>query len=155
MLTSRREATLVVGAMAVLFSTLVGCGQSLPANETTYPVHGTATLNGEPLKGGKINFTRTDGLALPGQAKINPEGEYHAFCYARQDGLVPGEYKVSLESYGGEPKTIPAKYRSADVSDKTITVSEGDNAIDVDFETGDESGEASDSAGDDTDADAE
>ena len=157
MLKSWGRVTLLLGVMAAL-ATAAGCSQSLPENPATFAVHGTATLNGEPLKGGKILFKRTDGQSYDGQAKISPEGEFHAFCFARQDGLVPGEYKLTLDSYAGEPKVIPPKYRNAESSDKTITVSEGDNAIDVDFEAGEgDDMEASTAETDaaDTDADAE
>lgn len=133
---SRRVKSPLV-CLLPLLAMSAGCGQSLPANEKTFPVHGTASMNGEAMKGGKLRFSRTDGTPFDGQAKITPEGEYSAFFYATQEGLVPGEYKVWIEGYAYQPKFIPKKYSSAANTDKTVTISDGDNALDFDFETGD------------------
>lgn len=154
MVKSLGQMNCLYSAFVVMILAIAGCSQTPPANEVTYPVHGTATLDGEPLKGGKIIFNRVDLPSLSGQAKINAEGEYHAFCYARQDGLTPGEYKLTLEQYAGEPKQpIPEKYKSAEKSDKKVTVTEGDNSLDVDFVAGE--GDEGDGGGAAMDADAD
>jgi hypothetical protein len=112
---------------------IAGCGQKLPANPKTYPVHGKVTLEGEPMTGGKVMFTQ-EGSNIEGIGKISKDGEYYAYQFVGQDGLMPGEYKIWLLQYGGEPAEVPEQYRSGATSGLTFTVQEEENTFDVDFE---------------------
>jgi hypothetical protein len=104
-----------------LITTLCGCvgGDSLPRQE----VSGKVTLGGQPLDVGSIEFqpeASAGGPVVPGGALI-ATGTYRL---AREQGLVPGTYKVMIFSHGARtgsssdpgaqtappPERIPARY---------------------------------------------
>jgi hypothetical protein len=82
------RALLICGSLAV-----AGCGGStdeLPRR----PVTGTVTFDGKPLERGTIAFQPESGLPTAAAVPVNG-GSYSV---ARQQGLVPGTYKVSVSS---------------------------------------------------------
>jgi hypothetical protein len=113
------------GALAalVLGTAAAGCGggDGLPRQA----VSGSVTLDGKPLAGGSIQFQPGPGssAAVSGGAVI-ADGR---FAIAREQGLVPGSYKVMIFSHGGAeaapeapgpqtgppPERIPARYNAS------------------------------------------
>lgn len=96
--------------------------------------------NGKPLTAGTIIFNSLkEGEDAPLTA-IQPDG---TFVYSSENGIPPGEYRVSLatpegesaparrEAEEGEPKAssfpVPEKYLQADTSGWTATVKESGN----------------------------
>jgi len=81
-------------AVAVLTLTLAGCGASddLPREG----VSGKVTLDGKPLASGLITFMPTSEAATQGGGMIQ-DG---AYSIPRDQGLVPGSYKVLITSSG-------------------------------------------------------
>ena len=77
--------------------TISGCWGS-GDDATREPIAGTVTLDGKPLATGTIQFfpaqTSPSGFAIPGGATIK-NGK---FSIARDLGLVPGNYRVSIYS---------------------------------------------------------
>jgi hypothetical protein len=72
---------------------LIGCGG--PGDELPrQPVSGTVTLDGKPLERGTIAFQPASGL--PTAAAVPIIGG--SYSIARDHGLVPGPYKVSISS---------------------------------------------------------
>jgi hypothetical protein len=131
---SRRCAALVASLAALAVAGCLRSGDELPRE----PVSGTVNLDGQPLAHGSIQFTpaRTDGgTPVVGGSPI----ENGRFSIARENGLVPGEYKVAI--YSAEQKEaatskgpirkgtvlakerIPAKYNS--MSKLTAEVKKG------------------------------
>lgn len=136
-------------AIATLLTITTGCGPSGPETPAVTPVSGTATLNGEPLGGAVIAFSPVSG-GRGASAITNDDGTFEATSFSKGDGLVPGQYGITVtkypqgpESYGaagdmesdeytGEDVTpddpeneLPAKYESAETSGLTVNVEAG------------------------------
>src|SRR4051812_8281041 len=85
----------------MLVAPLGGCigGDGLPRQE----VSGKVTFDGQPLADGSIQFQPDPTIptpAVPGGAVI----EAGAYRISRQEGLVPGSYKVMIFSHGDTPE---------------------------------------------------
>jgi len=84
-------------------------------SEDTLPrekVSGTVTLAGNPLDEGTISFMPTDP-ALPGTGASAPisNGSYEV---SRDQGLVPGPYRVTVSKIGESSKKSTAKAQPGD-----------------------------------------
>jgi hypothetical protein len=91
--------------LAIAGLTVPGCwgsGDDAPRES----VSGTVTFDGKPLVSGAIRFfpspNNPTGFAIPGGDTIK-NGK---FAISREAGLVPGNYRVSINSSGmvGEPR---------------------------------------------------
>ena len=67
-----------------------GPGDDLPREA----VWGTVTVDGKPLASGAIRFTPVEGGTTSGGSPIT-DGKY---SISREQGLVPGSYKVAVNS---------------------------------------------------------
>ena len=79
---------------------LAGCGPQLEEFPVA-PVTGTVTCNGEPLEGGRIQFSPVRAgeeveAGKPAQAVIEVTGTFVLSTYARGDGAVVGKHTVSV-----------------------------------------------------------
>lgn len=115
-----------------------GCGTHVPANPTTYPLHGKVTLNNTPLTTGIIHFEPAEigkGIAVDG--KIESDGTYKTRAFVGQQGTTPGNYRVSIEPDHVGPSSqtpaVPEKFRSGETSGLSYTVEAKDNTYDVDL----------------------
>lgn len=122
---------------------LAGCSPTLPPKPQTFPVHGTVTLGGQPVHGGRVFFEPVDFAtgAIPGRGQLDKDGKYTMSAFVDQEGMVPGEFKVYFEddmrpakALGAEPTKYPEKYRKADESDLKVAVKAEDNTIDIKLE---------------------
>lgn len=113
----------VVGLMAI------GCSGGGGDDKPREPVSGTVTLDGQPLPEGVIHFLPAGGA---GEAIASATGkiENGRFSIPREQGPVPGSYKVSIghtdqpegrvkidlkkiaKKAAGAKELIPAKYNS-------------------------------------------
>ncbi|HWB12507.1 MAG TPA: hypothetical protein VG826_25000 [Pirellulales bacterium] len=127
---------------ATMFSAAIGCGPSAPKIPTTYPVHGTVTLNGEPVTGGYVRFEPVEaGKGMEADGAVQSDGSYKVRAFAGQPGTTPGDYKVFLSSVSRmregedypEQLPIPAKYQNKDTSGIIKTVTSDDNQIDLEL----------------------
>lgn len=131
-----------IWCMAAMVLLASGCGQTLPPKPQTFPVHGTVTLAGEPVRGGRVFFEAVDAANVPsGRGDVDKDGHYKASTFVDQEGLVPGEYKLRFEDdmrtaqqLGAEPSKYPAKYQKLDTAELKFTVKAEDNTIDVKLE---------------------
>ena len=74
---------------------VIGCSRSrddLPRE----PVAGTVTMDGKPLPEGTIQFYPTGDPSKTAVVGENAEIKEGNFSLPREDGLVPGTYKVSI-----------------------------------------------------------
>jgi hypothetical protein len=105
-----------------------GCGPSRPA---VVPAAGIVTLDGKPLAGGFIRLV--PAASRPATAAIGPNGRFTLGTFAEADGCVPGTHGVEVIGplpAGGEAAaavpaptvTVPARYRAAETSGLTITI---------------------------------
>ena len=137
-----RMATLRSACLLTALAVAHGCGAKVPANPTTYAVHGKVTLDGQPLKQGYVRFDpAVPGKGTPAEGQIKADGGYEARSFVGQSGTTPGEYKVSLAAIpraqegevSAEPLAVPEKYLKPDTSDVSKTVASGDNSIDIEL----------------------
>jgi hypothetical protein len=132
---------------------LTGCGVD-DGLDQRFPVSGTVTYNGEPLKTGTVNFYPEDPKTGRGASgPILEDGTYTLTTQSPGDGAFGGKYKVAISSFDvDESKTaaaspgvipnhvtaaqakrtnlIPLKYSGTDTSELTATVGPGSNTFD-------------------------
>lgn len=133
----------------LLVFAIAGCGEKGPPPGaplgTPSPVHGKVTLaSGASLKGGVINFYPVESevggkLRFQGGALVDAKGEYTAGRNGDGKGLVPGEYVVTVtprevgELPGSNSRSIPKSYQEQSTSKLKITVTAGENNINLDL----------------------
>lgn len=135
----------VVLALAVSFA---GCGASVPSGPKVYPVKGTVTKGGSPVKGVSVGFYPY-GTAKGGTSGAGSTGDDGSFSVVSQfgPGLAEGSYKVTVtspvatDSYSnpgkGGPKPlveVPKKLTSINTTSLLIDVKPtSDNVVKVEF----------------------
>lgn len=135
------EKFVVSGLLAMLVPVTLGCGPSgLPPLGT---VHGTVTIDGQPVEGASIEFTPESGR--PSVGETDASGNYHMMFTYDADGALVGKHTVRITtarqgvvsegegpSIEARPELLPVKYNEA--SELTADVAAGDNTIDFDLE---------------------
>jgi hypothetical protein len=83
----------IVGCLTVLFAAagLTGCG----GGTDKQAVSGTVTWKSKPLETGTIRFLPLDAAATTETGAVITNGR---FDIPREQGLLPGKYKVSISS---------------------------------------------------------
>ncbi|GAA4438961.1 hypothetical protein [Bremerella cremea] len=114
----------------------LGCGPEIRPGEAF--VHGTITLQGQPVPAGKGSLNLVSPTSV-GVAKIEPDGSF-------ETTLPPGEYQVAIRYKDGNDwmneqgkmvfanDLVPKKYGDVKTSDLTATVVEGANEVNFDLE---------------------
>jgi hypothetical protein len=129
--TTIERAARAAGATAAAVAAVAlaaGCGPSRPA---VVPAAGIVTLDGKPLAGGFVRLVPEASRAATG--RIGPDGRFTLGTFAEADGCVLGTHGVEVIGplpRGGEMAaaaaapavTVPARYRTAETSGLTITV---------------------------------
>jgi hypothetical protein len=99
--------------VAALCSVPLGCGPD-DGIAKRYPVSGTVTYKGEPLKKGTINFVPEKQEDRAGGGVIEDGQIKNVGTVAPGDGLLPGKYKVSITAAGDiDYAGVTKKYTSA------------------------------------------
>jgi hypothetical protein len=97
---------LVVFAALALAAGCSGAGDDLPREA----VSGNVTLDGQPLANGSISFVPAGGSTSSEPTGAGGEIRSGKFSIAREGGLVPGNYNVSVyASERGTERTKPAQ----------------------------------------------
>ncbi len=112
-----------------------GCGGTSEQSSNLLkpvPVKGTVTYKGKPLTGGTIRFEPEDG-GREASGNIEPDGSFSLSTFGSADGAVAGTHKVAVEPPSGQPKALPAKYKSAASSGIVLEVSPGKTEYVVDL----------------------
>ncbi|WP_425618479.1 carboxypeptidase-like regulatory domain-containing protein [Anatilimnocola sp. NA78] len=124
---------------------LGGCG---PTKAPVAKVHGTVTMQGQPLTGAVIGFESEDGSRSV-TAELDAQGKFVVRTYA-DAGVPPGKYKVTVKplppptdqpplagdalTSGPLESSIPKKYFSTGTSGLTAdVVLEKDNDLTFDL----------------------
>ena len=122
--------------------TLSGCSDGKPKRT---PVSGRVIFDGlEQPAEGVIYFAPITGeLKRPGFGKFDSTGRYSVTSFGRekQDGLLPGTYKVYVEAFKSlptpenpnPPSYVPTTYQSADKTPLELVVPSGGKKITQDF----------------------
>ncbi len=116
--------------LAALLCATIGCGSDLPQ---TIKVTGKVSFDGGPPPGpGVVNFLPTEAAAgfplRPGNGDFGTDGNYTAYTFEPNDGLMPGKYLVYLECWETPPNMegkpvksfLPKKYQAAQSSGFTL-----------------------------------
>ena len=141
----------VVGRIAIILAfavSLAGCGTSLPPGPKVFPVKGTVTKGGAPVKGVSVGFYPY-GTTTGGTSGAGSTGEDGSFSVVSQagPGLAEGSYKVTVtspvseDSYSnpgkGGPKPlidVPKKLTSINTTNILVEVKPtSDNVVKVEF----------------------
>jgi hypothetical protein len=122
--------------MFALLAFVVGCSQSAPPPPPTAKAHGKIVgSGGEPLNHVVVRLQPLNQTAGgEAQGVVKEGGTFVLQTFRPEDGAMPGKYKVWLQPSPVAPKKaslIPAKYQSADESDLTVLIQEGDNDLNL------------------------
>ena len=142
----RNPGFLLTAGLLALVVVVSGCrGRS---NPDLVPVEGTVTLDGGPLPeggNGNVTFAPADGNGNTATGLLDASGHYRMSTFEPDDGVLPGEYKVTViwaSPGGGDPKTgvlkppssmIAERYSNPETSGLTATVT-ADGQSDIDFD---------------------
>jgi len=145
-MSDRVQRLLQMGVVALFCA---GCFRSGPDLPKTIPVSGTVSYRGDLLKQGTIQFEPTESLSetvlRPATGIIDKHGRYPASTFRNGDGVMPGNYRVTIKSYVGEvtldtPEAeivwaIPKRYGQAETSGLDVSIPEkGTRKLVLDFE---------------------
>ena len=118
----------------------------------TVPVTGKVTWQGKPLADGTVGFNPIKvGKGLPNRpaiGELRADGTYVLSSFRSSDGVLPGEYRVTVQSYISRPNVmdgfvkpavwrIPSRYGDPVQSGLSFTVpadARGPLAFDIDIE---------------------
>ena len=116
--------------------TLSGCGSG-----SRHALHGTVTLDGQPVADGTISFLPAPGTTGNSSGSAIKDGQY---SLAAANGLQSGEYRVTIEARrptGGkvrDPQTgklfdevLPVTYREMGKLTVTIPASGGEASFEL------------------------
>lgn len=86
----KQTFVLLLSISLCLGSVFLGC-----SDQGMLPVEGTITLDGEPLAGAAISFVPAEG-GRPSSGQTDDQGHFTLASYTANDGVPPGEYKVTV-----------------------------------------------------------
>ncbi len=141
-----RQSSIINHKSAILLLLLCGCGRGGPA---LVAVEGTVTRNGGPWPArGTLAFEPVEVAAgaprLYGMAEFQPDGRFAVTSFRPGDGLAPGRYKVTVESWAewptetspGKGSYVPRAYRDAATTPLEVTVPAGQRRVRVELDVG-------------------
>lgn len=136
----RREPVFfALAGAALLAAAACGCGRS--DRPETVPLNGKVTYNGKPLTRGTVLLT-PDGSGYAATGEIQPDGTFKLTSFDKDDGAVPGKYRVAVqvfpeegglpgaESAGGKPP-VPAKYMAPSTSGIIVEIKPGEKDLNL------------------------
>ncbi len=118
-----------IGLLAlVLGISLCGCGGD--SGPTLVQLSGTILFEGHPIPPGTLTFIPKEGKGPTATGTISDAGHFTVSTHRPGDGIVPGEYRIRVESWetpptmGGPPakSAVPAKYTNINTTDLTLAV---------------------------------
>jgi hypothetical protein len=104
----RFRSTALLLSLALALPNLVGCGESdkLPREA----IKGSVTIEGTPLKSGLITFVPNESNTPTQGGAVVLEGKY---TIPKNQGLVPGKYRIIITSPEDKPEIIFDKTNNA------------------------------------------
>jgi len=106
----------------------VGCSDGRPKR---VPVSGQVLIDGEPVKGGSIQFVPVG--ARPSSSDLDEEGRFSLQCFEKGDGAVTGTHKVIVAARAMEGTKLkwyaPQEYADADTSGLTQEITEATDSL--------------------------
>lgn len=95
---------LEVSAWSLAIVAVGGCGSGGP---TTIPIRGDVYYNGAPLKDvpqGLVHYLPKTGDGRQASGRIQPDGSFELTTFQKADGVVPGEYNITVSAYTMQPE---------------------------------------------------
>jgi len=90
---------------SLVVSVLVaGCG---PSGPTVVPIRGEVHFQGEPLKNvpqGLVHYLPSTAEGRQASGRIQPDGSFVLTTFQKADGVVPGEYNITVSAYTTQPE---------------------------------------------------
>jgi len=107
----------------------IGCSDGRPERLL---VTGQVLIDGAPLSYGYIRFVPKE--MRPSGGNLDEEGRFTLSCYEKNDGIIPGEYRVEVnaaESISSSKKKwhAPKKYFSYKTSDLVKKITEPTDSL--------------------------
>lgn len=113
----------------------IGCsGQKNENLPETIAVEGVVTYQNKPVPDATIMFYPVQGRK-PASGRADASGKFTLTTFKKNDGVLPGEHKVTVNAYESTPEgvsmksAIPIKYTNQNNSPLTINVSESEKEI--------------------------
>jgi hypothetical protein len=141
---NNQKSSIINHKSAILVLLLCGCGRSGPA---LVPVEGTITRNGgEWPARGTLAFEPLEvaegAPRLYGMAEFAADGQFAVTSFRPGDGLAPGRYKVTVESWAewptetspGKGNYVPTAYREAATTPLEVIVPAGQRRVKVEWD---------------------
>ncbi len=138
-----RAALLAIGI--ALGASLVGCR---PSGPELAPVRGSVTIDGRPLRSGRVMFAPIASGEIreagkPAFGTLQPDGSYVLTTFRDQDGAVVGEHWITIfgpakEPSAGGDEDGPAmpKFHRFVVRQKQSIVGGQQNRVDIQLKAG-------------------
>ena len=98
---------LLLLSMAAVLPCFSGCGDG-GRLKGLVPVEGVVLYDGAPLEGAAVKFFPDDASGRTATAMTNAEGKFVLMTLNPQDGVAPGEYKVTVAKIASAPPTDDA-----------------------------------------------
>ena len=131
-----------VGGLLSLVSlvSLLGCGAAsddLPTAKVT----GKVTADGEPVTGGDLIFVPI-GKGKNAAGTVGSDGSFTLTTYIKDDGAIVGKHQVTFTpasvavaapAAGGHTPTPASPYAGLVPEEAEITISAGENSIDIEL----------------------
>ncbi|MEW4563537.1 carboxypeptidase-like regulatory domain-containing protein [Bremerella sp. JC770] len=153
---SKLASALWLSLSVCVVSVCLGC-----SGNGMLPVEGTVTLDGTPLEGAAISFVPAEG-GRPCSGQTDEQGHFTLASYTANDGVPPGEYKVTVVKLdarrqaqaapveeGTEPGEqvmgsieqatrflTPKRYASPATTDLRVEVKENMERVQIDLKSG-------------------
>ena len=135
---------LLVCLLVGMLSSLSGCGNGMPQ---TVKVTGKVTFDGKAPPGpGIVYFLPMEaaaGLPLrPATGDFGADGFYRTTTFEKDDGVMPGKYKMYIECWEQEPNMegkavkshVPKKYQSAETAGFELDVTKATKAKELNLD---------------------
>ncbi|MCB9872976.1 MAG: carboxypeptidase regulatory-like domain-containing protein [Planctomycetaceae bacterium] len=132
-------ASCAVAPYSVHFAILVACALSGCGRSDRGYVHGTVTLDGQPLPEATIEFQPASGS--PSYGETDAAGQYELALSPTDPGAVPGNHTIRVSTFRVVPKEdgtreeiperVPMRYNSETIL--TREVAPGRQTIDIEM----------------------
>lgn len=111
-------------AIAATLAATAGCGEAKPK---LVAVRGKVVFDGKPLSAGSLTFHPEGGTVEKGDrpsCQLQADGSFTAQTFPYGDGMLPGAYKVTLDS-GLAGRIKKPDYADPQKTPWKVTVTEG------------------------------
>src|SRR5437773_10554148 len=123
----RRGCVLIVAGVLAALAGCGGGGEAARVVSAVVPVSGKVLYaDGKPVANAWVVLTPKDPPGNEANAATQADGTFRLGTFAKDDGVVPGHYVVTVQPYPNAPTAarpqIPARYTSAKTSPISIEI---------------------------------